>query len=218
MLVGGQGDGPGRPGLLHRRQCEHSLSTPGSRQGLRSRIGDAAGITAFVASPRGCGPAVRKMTSSAPRASFPHANRESAATVRAGDGTNRLEFEAPAPLIRPPTTAPRLDGTRSRKPPTARSSSSRSSRTPRPSTTSRRSRTPRGSTCSSSSPFDYSVSAGVPGADFEHPVLAQTIIAHGRDRIPPRQVRDDLGRATASMRTYGRGIIANRVRRISYSA
>ena len=66
-------------------------------------------------------------------------------------------------------------------------------------------------------PFDYSVSAGVPGADFDHPVMAQTIsrmieIASRRGKYVMTSVGDRIDAQ------YGRGIIEKGVRMISYSA
>ena len=66
-------------------------------------------------------------------------------------------------------------------------------------------------------PFDYSVSAGVPGADFDHPVMAQTLsrmveIASRRGKYVMTSVGDRIDAQ------YGRGIIENGVRMISYSA
>ena len=66
-------------------------------------------------------------------------------------------------------------------------------------------------------PFDYSVSAGVPGADFDHPVMAQTLsrmveIASRRGKYVMTSVGDRIDAQ------YGRGIIEKGVRMISYSA
>ena len=66
-------------------------------------------------------------------------------------------------------------------------------------------------------PFDYSVSAGVPGATFDHPVMAATIermveVASSRGKYVMTSVGDRIDA------DYGRGIIDKGVRMISYSA
>ena len=60
-------------------------------------------------------------------------------------------------------------------------------------------------------PFDYSVSAGVPGADFDHPVMAQTLsrmveIASRRGKYVMTSIGDRIDAQ------YGRGIIEKGVR------
>ena len=66
-------------------------------------------------------------------------------------------------------------------------------------------------------PFDFAVAAGVPGAGFDHPVIAQALermvsIArtHGKYVMTSVGDRIDTG--------YGRNLIRQGVRMISYSA
>jgi 2-keto-3-deoxy-L-rhamnonate aldolase RhmA len=66
-------------------------------------------------------------------------------------------------------------------------------------------------------PFDFSVAAGVPGASFDHPVMAEAVnrmvrIAQARGKYIMTSVGDRIDTAV------GRSVIKSGVRMISYSA
>ena len=66
-------------------------------------------------------------------------------------------------------------------------------------------------------PFDFAVAAGVPGAGFDHPVIAQALermgaIARAHGKYVMTSVGDRIDTA------YGRNLISQGVRMISYSA